>query len=234
MTMRKKQQKPPVETGPRVSGENVVMKPLDEVSPNSWNPNVVPPEMMASIRHGMTADGWLMSQPLLIWGEDEVGAYRGVIIDGEHRWRSARDLGFESGPMVFLNGITERQARALTIKMNQKRGDWSKPRLQELLKDLTEGLDLAVPDISLDLGFSENEMSRLLGLAASVQTPEVPPVELPSPMADMESDATPASDSTSPRGDVADEADKAFTIESAKRRYQCPACGHAWNSKGEL
>lgn len=211
----------------RVSGESVVMRPLDSVTANPWNPNQVSAEMLASITHGMRQDGWLMSQPLLVWGTDHRGATRNEIIDGEHRWRCARELGFASGPMVFLNGITEAQAKALTIKMNQKRGEWSKPRLQELLHDLADEIDRAeLPDVALDLGFGAAEIEKLLGLAAEV--PTVQPDEVAAMLPDES-----GSDEDEP-DDGVEQADGAFKIESGKRTYKCPSCGHEWKVKGEL
>jgi ParB-like chromosome segregation protein Spo0J len=215
----------PLEPALRVSGEHVQMRPLDSVTANPWNPNVVSSEMLASIMHGMKHDGWLMSQPLLVWGTDHRGMPRNEIIDGEHRWRCAKELGFGSGPMVFLNGITEQQAKALTIKMNQKRGEWSKPRLQELLHELADEVDrVELPDIAVDLGFGDAEFQKLLGIAADV------PVVLPVDLASVEGAADGADDAT--EGDV-DHADGAFKIESGRRTYKCPSCGHEWQVKGE-
>jgi hypothetical protein len=144
----------------RVVGKAVV-RPLKNVRPNDWNPNVMSPAQMESLRHGFRTDGWIASEALLIWGTDETGARKDVIIDGEHKWTAARDVGIESGPMVFLNGLTEAAAKQLTVKMNQKRGTWDPGKLEDLLKDLAAGgAELS----AIDLGFGEEALMSLLAI----------------------------------------------------------------------
>jgi DNA modification methylase len=132
---------------------------------------------MASIRHGFREDGWLVSQALLVWATDEIATPRNLIIDGEHRWIAARDVGLHEGPMVLLHGLTEREAKALTIKLDQKRGTWrSDADLGRVLADLAaEGEILPV-----DFGFESGEIDSLIAAATSageleITTDEAPP-----------------------------------------------------------
>lgn len=138
---------------------------LDAVRPNGWNPNRVPDHIMESIRHGFRVDGWIVSQALLVWGSDDVGVPRGVIIDGEHRWTAARDVGLVEGPAVVLHGLAEREAKGLTVKLNQKRGDWDAEGLRALLADVLSGSSMSVGGASLDLGFSVAELEADAGAA---------------------------------------------------------------------
>ena len=130
------------------------MRPLSDVTPNPWNPNRMTDHLYRSVVHGLLADGWVASQSLLVWGTDEAGRTRNMIIDGEHRWRAAREAGFKEGPMVLLDGMTEAECKALTVKLNQKRGEWNDQALGELLRDLAS---TAPPDLDLgmDLGIEE-------------------------------------------------------------------------------
>lgn len=122
---------------------------------------------MASIRHGFREDGWLVSQALLVWATDEIATPRNVIIDGEHRWIAARDVGLREGPMVLLHGLTEREAKALTIKLDQKRGRFGEDALARLVAELAQdGTDLAV-----DLGFKSDEIDALIAAAADGPDP---------------------------------------------------------------
>ncbi len=143
----------------KLRGE-VVIRPLDSVKPNAYNPNRMTEQMMASMKHGFMQDGWLVSQALLIWGKDDKGKQRDVIIDGEHRWTTAKDLGMLEGPMVFLDGVTEPQAKALTIKMNQKRGVFVDSLLADVIKDISE--ELGSDDLGLDLGFDDEFIMNLM------------------------------------------------------------------------
>lgn len=143
----------------RIVGK-VVIKPLKLVKPNPWNPNYMSARTQASMDRGFLTDGWIASQALLIWGKDDTGAVRNLIIDGEHRYDTALRNGLTEGPMVFLDGLSEAKAKALTIKMNQKRGDFNSDELGALLKDLQ--VDLQVEDLGLDLGFEDEDIMKLI------------------------------------------------------------------------
>lgn len=169
---------------PRVVGK-AVMTRLDKVRANDWNPNRMTAFLRESLKQGLETDGWLASQALLIWGTDEKGRSKNIIIDGEHRFEVARELGFKEGPMVFLSGITETQAKALTVKMNQKRGSWDEDMLASLIRGIQ--YDLPVPDMSLELGIPDVDLMVMLAeppndVFANGQAPSPPTgtVEMPS------------------------------------------------------
>lgn len=144
---------------PRVVGK-VVSKELSAVKPNMWNPNQMTPWLKESLKHGLKTDGWLSSQALLIWGTDEKGRAKNIIIDGEHRWTVGNELGFKKGPMVFLDRLTEVQAKALTVKMNQKRGEFEPKKLSEVLREIQ--YVLGADDFSIEMGIEQSEMMPLL------------------------------------------------------------------------
>lgn len=120
---------------------------LDSVRPNTWNPNRFTAFLAKSLEHGMRVDGWIPAQAMLIWGKDEHGAEQNIIIDGEHRWKAAQAIGLKQGPATYLDGITEAQAKAYTIKLDQKRGTHDEALLSGLLSSLDD-----VPDLDLLLG----------------------------------------------------------------------------------
>lgn len=141
-----------------ITGKVEVVR-LDRVKPNPWNPNRMTQFLLDSTREGMRRRGWLASHALLVWGTDEKGVRRDLIIDGEHRWTCARDLEMQTGPMVFLDGVTERDATALTIELNQKRGEPVQDKLAEILR----GFGGTHADLGMELGFEPTYLDRLLG-----------------------------------------------------------------------
>lgn len=147
----------------QVRGE-VVSRKLDSVKPNPWNPNTMSEDMKESLLYGLKRDGWLASQALLVWGTDETGVRQDLIIDGEHRWIAATGEGLVKGPMVFLDGLTEVEAKALTIKMNQKRGEWNPEMLAGVVKELD--LALETDDLALDLGLGDDFVMEMLSAPA--------------------------------------------------------------------
>src|SRR5690606_20965829 len=135
----------------------VVEAKLKSVKPNSWNPNTMTPEQYASLRDGLIVDGWIRSQALLVWRTDENRKRKNIIIDGEHRWKGAVERGWTTAPMVFLDGLTEAQAKALTIKLDAKRGKFDETAIARLVQELNSQ-DVKVTD----LGFSGEQLATLL------------------------------------------------------------------------
>jgi ParB-like chromosome segregation protein Spo0J len=165
---------------PRITGKVEVVR-LDRVRPNPWNPNRMTEFQVESTREGMRREGWLASYALLVWRTDEAGRDRNLIIDGEHRWRIGSELGFEKAPMVFLDGITEKRAKEMTIEFDNKRGKFDDVALRDLLKDI--GLDDA--GLAFRLGFDEDTFATLME-----QTNVLPPDDFAEVTIDAKTDYT--------------------------------------------
>lgn len=139
------------------------LHPLKGIKPNRWNPNKMTQRELESTKAGLENDGWLISHSLLIWRTDDAGNERMVIIDGEHRYKCAKALKWKEAPMVFLDGLTEQDAKALTIKLFTRRGTPSEEPLSQLLQEMFDPSD-DLEAVAMDLGFSDSELERLLGV----------------------------------------------------------------------
>jgi len=143
---------------------DVTIERLDSVRPNTWNPNHFDSALYESFKQGLVEDGWLANQSLLVWGSDEDGVIQLVIIDGEHRWKAAQELGLVEGPMVILHGLREAEAKALTIKLDQKRGKWNPALLSKLVSEIQAD----DPEQLSRLGFSDQELAKMTAAASEV------------------------------------------------------------------
>lgn len=159
-TEEKPRKKPEAEGG-KFTGDRPVLTALSLVKPNGWNPNGMSPFERESLRIGLQTDGWLMSQSLLIWRTDDKGKERNLIIDGEQRWTVAQEAGFKRGPMVFLDGLPETEAKALTVKIDAKRGKFRDEPLGVLLREIQYELK-GEDSLSLNLGIPEESLMVLL------------------------------------------------------------------------
>jgi hypothetical protein len=155
--MRKREEKKVTE-GPRFTGALPTLTALPVVKPNTWNPFAMTPFMRESLKHGLQTDGWLSSQSLLIWASDEKGKSKNIIIDGEHRWTVALELGFKEGPMVFLHKITEAEAKKLTAALNNKHGRPDDDKMGALLRSIQS----EEAPTSLDVGIENDQLMKLL------------------------------------------------------------------------
>lgn len=156
---------------PVIVGNRIEILELGSLKTNAWNPNEMPAHRYESLKHGLKQNGWFKGDAMLVWGKDEKGVQRNVIINGEHRWRAAQELGQSTGPGLVLNGITEAQARAWTLRLGT-RGEFEKSSLDKLVKELRSEYD-SMDRLALDFGLTEADVIRIL--AEKPITVDLPP-----------------------------------------------------------
>jgi hypothetical protein len=105
--------------------------PVDLIYPNDHNPNRMRPAMYKALRQSILRFGFLV--PIVV---RQVGD-RYVIVDGEHRWRAAKDLGMERVPAMIAE-ISEEEAKWASLHLNRPRGKNEGQKLFPLLIELQE------------------------------------------------------------------------------------------------
>jgi len=123
------------------------------------------PENLAKLRREIEARGFIA--PLLVRPQGE----RFEIVDGEHRFRIAQELGVVKVPCVVAE-LSEREARIKTLQLNGLRGENEPDRLAALLTELAADLD--PNELERLLPWSAQEMEQMIAMLAA--TP--PPAEL--------------------------------------------------------
>lgn len=104
----------------------------------------------------------------------EFGPAQYQIIDGENRWRGATDLGYTEFDCTVIDGLTEGQARKLTIIMNELHGQADPDKMGDLLADILsltslDELLVALPyDDSVLAGFLKTPLPQLPDLPPAV------------------------------------------------------------------
>jgi ParB-like chromosome segregation protein Spo0J len=140
----------------RVMDDVAIVVPIDKIDPNPWNPNVQPDWIFQKEKKSITKFGFV--DPLTV---REVRFDRYQIIDGEHRWRAAKELGYTELPCWNLGLLDDADARELTVVLNETRGQPNEDRLRDLLNDLVarRGEESSVRDI---MPFSRERFDELL------------------------------------------------------------------------
>jgi ParB/RepB/Spo0J family partition protein len=112
---------------------------IEKILPNKWNPNVMQKEEYEALKQDMHLHGVNGVDPILVslkgvyelpvpipdlpagaW--DKAFKVKGyVIVDGEHRWRAAKELGWKQIRATSEN-IREEDAKALCYRRNRERG----------------------------------------------------------------------------------------------------------------
>jgi len=130
---------------------------IDQVEPNDYNFNVMSPALFAKEKESIKRFG-VVKAPL-VW-EPMTGHY--VIIDGEHRYTVLKDAGETEITVRSLGKIQPKEAKQLTILLNEIRGEPDYAKLTELFGSLDK---ITVEDISKILPYSTEEVTAMVDSA---------------------------------------------------------------------
>lgn len=130
---------------------------MDQVEPNDYNFNVMTTTLLAKEKESINRFG-VVKVPL-VW-EPRTGLY--VIIDGEHRWRVLKDAGEETIMVRNLGKVKEKEAKQLTILLNEIRGEPDYGKLTALFGSLS---DIPTEHISSLLPWSVEEITAMVDSA---------------------------------------------------------------------
>jgi hypothetical protein len=109
---------------------------------------------------------------MLVWGSDEHGTTKNIIINGEHRWRAARDLGRTKGPAMFMHNLPEREAKALTVRLDNAHGDPDREKIAALLRSMRGAYTDA--ELAQQCGVDPNMLSLILESSTMGEAGEYP------------------------------------------------------------
>jgi hypothetical protein len=125
--------------------------PTESIQPNAYNPNRQADREFQLLLRSMREDGF--TQPVVVLRD------RREIVDGEHRWRAAKELGMPEIPVVFVD-MDEAQMRLSTLRHNRARGSEDLDLTTSLFRDLRE---LGALDSAQDaLGLDSSDLERIL------------------------------------------------------------------------
>lgn len=125
--------------------------PIESIRENEWNPNRQSDHDFQLLLKSITENGF--TQPIVVQqGEDR-------IVDGAHRWRAAKQLGFKEIPVVYVDW-TEAQQKLATLTHNRARGSEDIELVAAMLRDIEKigAIDWAKDSLML----SQVELDRLL------------------------------------------------------------------------
>lgn len=131
-----------------------VLKPeiwdIERLRPNSWNPNLQDDKTYELTKLSMIEEGF--SDPIDV---DPTG----LILDGEHRWKAAKELGLKEVP-VFVKARYEDDAKITTIRKDRTHGEPDLVRLADIVGDLVD--ELGSEEVERRLGYDTGEQKAFL------------------------------------------------------------------------
>jgi ParB-like chromosome segregation protein Spo0J len=121
--------------------------PVNSLVPSGFNVNVVSPDNEAKIDESLKRIGFF--KPILC---REVNG-KLQIIGGEHRWQSAKRLGYTDVPVINLGPVEDQRAKEISLIDNARYGEDDTLGLAQLLEELGTPEDLAkyMPHSETDL-----------------------------------------------------------------------------------
>lgn len=133
---------------------NISNIPVGNLNPAAYNPRKISRQMLKSLKATIKEFG--MVDPLIV-NKDM------TIIGGHQRFKACLELGFTEMPCVVLD-LTKSKEKALNLALNKITGEWNRPKLEKLLREIEE------IDIELT-GFDEQEIAKLIE-DINIETPE--------------------------------------------------------------
>lgn len=117
-----------------------------------YNPRILGEIGKAKLRRSLETFG--MVDPIIARKKDR------LVLGGHQRLELAKEMGFPTVPVVFLDDIDDQKAAALNVVLNNPnaQGGWDYDKLANLLSELDgNGFDATVT------GFDDDFLRRLLG-----------------------------------------------------------------------
>jgi ParB-like chromosome segregation protein Spo0J len=126
------------------------------VHPNKWNYNTETPATFQKVVESIRRYGF--SDPVVVRVLAD-GQYE--IVNGEHRWRAATELGMKKIPVFSLGEVDDVRAKQLCVTLNELGGTSDEVRLAQLLRDIA-GDGRTLGDLEKVMPFSGNEIKQML------------------------------------------------------------------------
>jgi ParB family transcriptional regulator, chromosome partitioning protein len=152
--------------------ENLSMEhvPVGELQPNPWNTNrITDPANEQKLRESLQRLGQF--KPVIV-RTLENGQLE--ILGGEHRWRGAIQLGWDTVPIINLGRIDDHRAKEIGLVDNGRYGEDDPIGLSALLRDLGNDIFTILPVSDFDLAALEKVSSINLD-----DLDKTPPEQLP-------------------------------------------------------
>jgi ParB family chromosome partitioning protein len=144
-----------------------MMNPKDLVQ-NNYNPNEMVDSIYNHLKQEIQRVGFI--DPVSVRKTKDG---RLEIIDGEHRWRAALELGMKEIPVIILD-MDESEARIQTINLNLIKGEFNPIKYAKLLTDLE--IKYQEDDLLKYLNMSKTELESyklLLNLSENIDEEDV-------------------------------------------------------------
>jgi len=143
--------------------DSVVWLEVNKVHPNLYNPNVMSGEKFEALKDFCLTHGAEQLDP--IWVRHD-GVEKFEVVDGEHRWRAAKEVGWKR-LRAFIIDLKEEDAKAFNVRKNRERGQINVFKLGRLFEaEKASGLTCA--EIATKFGYLNEDGSPMHSMICEV------------------------------------------------------------------
>jgi len=147
--------------------------PIEAIQPNEWNPNVMTEEEYEKLKKSIeiTNGEYLEENPIMVRSiNDEL--YE--IIDGEHRWKVAKELGY-SELCCNVRDLDDKKAMELCVILNKDRGQINYFKLSKLLINAYEPYshDLNQEELGRRFGYSRSTIAHIKPIYENLKSVDI-------------------------------------------------------------
>lgn len=144
---------------------NIQHIPINQLKPALYNPRRWTEDKIKQLRDSIERFG--LVDPLVV---NTSPKRKDIVIGGHFRLKVAKDMGFETVPVVYVNIPEEDREKELNLRLNHSVGDWDLTLLAEFDHSLLEGVgfsseeldDIFTTDIDQPENFDlEKELEKL-------------------------------------------------------------------------
>lgn len=118
---------------------------IDVLKPAAYNPRKISPEALAQLKESITR--YSLIDPLIA---NATPKRKNVLIGGHQRLRAAKELGYKTVPVVYLNIPDIEREKELNLRLHANTGEFD--------FDLLKKLDF---DLLLDVGFDKDVLNDI-------------------------------------------------------------------------
>jgi DNA modification methylase len=117
---------------------------INQLKPAAYNPRKISDKALSDLKESLRR--YEMVDPLIVNGAPD---RQNIIIGGHQRYRAAKELGYKTVPVVYVD-LDEARERELNLRLNRNTGEWDFGLLQQL--------DI---DLLLDVGFDDTDLADI-------------------------------------------------------------------------
>lgn len=131
--------------------KDIVVVNVNDLKPAEYNPRQASESEAEALKESLKRFGFV--DPLIV---NEAKNRKNVVIGGHFRLKMAKELGYGSVPIVYVNIPDIERERELNLRLNKNLGSWD----YNLLANFDE-------DMLQEVGFSSEELDKIFDLSLS-------------------------------------------------------------------